>query len=45
LKLACRVAATMAGLHMRTWLHAVPVRHHAASASVETVSNRRGPSL
>ena len=25
-KLACRVAATMAGLHMRTWLHALPRR-------------------
>jgi hypothetical protein len=35
---ACR--ATVAGLHMRTWLHALPRRHRAEAASLGRV--RRG---
>jgi hypothetical protein len=34
-KRACRVAATLADLHMRTWSNALPRRHHAEAASIE----------
>ena len=38
---ACRVRATMASLHMRTWLHALPRRHHAGAASLGWCPNSR----
>ena len=41
---ACRVAATMAGLHMRTWSNARPPEHHALAASVCIPSTEKSAS-
>jgi hypothetical protein len=40
---ACRVAATMASLHMRTWSNALPPAHHAEAASLEQLISRDSP--
>jgi hypothetical protein len=38
---ACRVAATMADLHMRTWSNKLPRQPHADAAPFKTAKNEK----